>query len=460
MPINYTKREGFAVMEICTIGGYEEVGKNMTAVKVDDDVIIFDAGIYLPPLVELQEQEVQASYTENMLRAAKAIPNDLVLDKLGWTDKVRAIVIGHAHLDHVGALPYLANRYPKAQILASPFTMAVLEGILKDEKISMRNKRKIVNENSTYQIKGSSGNLKLEFIHTTHSTIQSLFIAWHSKEGVFFYGLDFKFDNHPVIGAPPNYKRLKELGKSGVKCLVVDALYSDTDRRTASERIARNLLEDALGNIHDKKSAIFVTTFSSHIARLKSIVEFGQKTGRKIFFLGRSLNKYVEAAIKVNQCPFKNKIEIIKYRRQINSFLKRVESNREKYLIVCTGHQGEKGSILDRVVHGQTPFKFRTGDNLIFSSSIIPASVNINAREKMDNKLRKQGVRLQTDVHVSGHGGREDLRDLLGMLKPEHLIPAHGTLKQEAPLIDLAKEMGYKFQENSHLSSNGKVIKI
>ena len=121
-------------MEICTIGGYEEVGKNMTAVKVDDDVIIFDAGIYLPPLVELQEQEVQASYTENMLRAAKAIPNDLVLDKLGWTDKVRAIVIGHAHLDHVGALPYLANRYPKAQILASPFTMAVLEGILKDEK--------------------------------------------------------------------------------------------------------------------------------------------------------------------------------------------------------------------------------------------------------------------------------------------------------------------------------------
>ncbi len=447
-------------MEICTIGGYEEVGKNMTAVKVGDNVVIFDAGIYLPPLVELQEQESQVQYTENMLRAAKAIPNDLILDRLGWTDKVKLIIIGHAHLDHVGALPYLAHRYPKAEILASPFTMAVLEGILKDEKISIRNKRRVVKENSTYTFKGNSESIKIEFINTTHSTLQCLFVAWHSREGIFFYGLDFKFDNHPIIGLPPNYKRLKELGKLGVKCLVVDALYSDTDRRTASERIARNLLEDALGNIYDKKSAIFITTFSSHIARLKSIVDFGQKTRRKIVFIGRSLNKYVEAAIKVNQCPFKNKINTIKYRGQINSFLKKVERNRGDYLIVCTGHQGEKGSILDRIIYNETPFKFRTGDNLIFSSSIIPASVNINAREKMDNKLKKQGVRLQTDVHVSGHGGKEDLRDLLEMLKPKHLIPAHGSLKQEAPLIDLASEMGYKFQENSHLSSNGKVIKI
>ena len=128
-------------MEVCTIGGYEEVGKNMTAVKIGDDVIIFDAGVFLPPLIKLQEEEDrQQAYSVKKLRNIEAIPNDLVLDKLGWTNKVRAIVIGHAHLDHVGGLPYLADRYPKATIFATPFTMEVLKEILEDERISLKNK--------------------------------------------------------------------------------------------------------------------------------------------------------------------------------------------------------------------------------------------------------------------------------------------------------------------------------
>ena len=153
-------------------------------------------------------------------------------------------------------------------------------------------------------------------------------------------------------------------------------------------------------------------------------------------------------------------IKLLKYRRQVDSFLKKADKNPGKYLVVCTGHQGEKGSILDRIVDNKTSFKFRKGDNLIFSSSIIPAPENINARAKMDRKLRSLGVRIQTDVHVSGHGGREDLRDLVEMTKPENIIPAHGTLQQETPMVDLAVELGYKFHENVHLSSDGKVIKI
>lgn len=447
-------------MEICTIGGYEEVGKNMTAVKVGDDVIICDAGIYLPALIELQERENQEIYSEKKLRQVKALPDDSVLDRLGWTDKVRAIIIGHAHLDHVGGLPYLAHRYPNAEIIATPFTMSVLDSILEDEKTRLRNKKRIIKPNSVHYIKGAKKDLKLEFVHTTHSTLQCVFIVWHSDEGIFFYALDFKFDNHPVIGDPPNYKRLKELGSQGIKCLVVDALYSDTERRTASERIARNLLQDAISNVRDKKSALFITTFSSHIARLKSIVEFGKKTNRKIIFLGRSLNKYVNSAIKAGQCPFINEIQLIKYRRQINSVLKRIDKERGDFLVVCTGHQAEPGSILDRISEKETPFNFKSGDNLIFSSSVIPVSVNINARDKLDKKLRSKGVRIQTDIHVSGHGGREDLRDLIELLKPEHIIPAHGSLKQETPLIDLSQELGYKFQENAHLSSNGKVVRL
>ena len=448
-------------MEICTIGGYEEVGKNMTAVKVGDDVIIFDAGIYLPPLIELQEQESFIRYNEHMLRKLKVIPDDLVLDKLGWTDKVRAIIIGHAHLDHVGGVPYLAHRYPKAEIIATPFTMEILNSIYEDEKLVLRNKQRTIKANSRLKLKTPNGELDLEFINTTHSTIQCVFVVWHSKEGGVFYALDFKFDKHPIIGEPPNYSRLKELGrKKQIKCLIVDSLYADTDRRTASERIARDLLEDALSVIRDRNSALFITTFSSHIARLKSIVEFGKKTRRQIIFLGRSLTKYVQSAIKVGECSYKNDITLLKYKNQVNSFLSRANKDRGKYLIVCTGHQAEPGSILDRIASEDTPFKFKPGDNVIFSSSVIPDPVNVNNRKKMDSKLRSRGVRIQTDVHVSGHGSREDLRDLIQMLKPKHIIPAHGSMQQETPMIELAGELGYKFGETSHLSSNGKVLKF
>lgn len=448
-------------MEICTIGGYEEVGKNMTAVKIGDDVIIFDVGIYLPSLIELQEQEAQTRYSEKMLRDIKALPDDLILDKLGWRHKVKAIILGHAHLDHIGGLPHISHRYPNAEIIASPFTMAVLNSILEDEKILLRNKKRIVQPGSKLAIKGSSGDIHLEFIGITHSTLQCLFVIWHTKEGGFFYALDFKFDSHPIMGEPPDYPRLRELGKQQkIKCLVIDSLYSDTERRTASERIARDLVEDAILNSRDRNSALFLTTFSSHIARLKTIVDFSQKTGRQIFFLGRSLNKYVQAAKNVGLCPFYNKIKLIKYRRHINHILERVNKDRGKYLIVCTGHQGEPGSILDRIINGKTPFKFQAGDNLIFSSSIIPATPNILAREKMDKKLRKSGVRLQTDIHVSGHAGREDLRDLVTLLKPQHIIPAHGSLKQEIPMVELAKELGYKLNQNVHLPSDGKLVKI
>ncbi len=448
-------------MEICTIGGYEEVGKNMTAVKIGEDVVIFDCGVHLPALIKLQEREMpQPQYTEKMLRGIKAVPNDLILDDLGWRSKVRAIVLGHPHLDHIGAVPYLAQRYPNAEIIATPFTMAVLNSIIEDEKIVMRNKERIMEENTNYILK-SQGKLKLEFVNATHSTLGCVFCVLHSKEGKFFYALDFKFDNHPVMGKPTNYRRLKELAQQGIHTLVVDALYSDTDRRTASERIARNMVEDAISFVRGRKTAFFITTFSSHIPRLKSIVDFGRKTNREIVFIGRSLNKYVNCAIKIGKCPFVKNIKLLKYRRQINSFLRKVEKDRGRYLIVCTGHQAEPGSILDRIVNGETDFRFKPGDHLIFSSSIIPVTENIMARKKMDTKLRKIGVRLQTDVHVSGHGGREDLRDLIEILKPKHVIPAHGSAEQEMPLIKLATtELGYILNKTAHMCTNGKVLRL
>ena len=443
-------------MEICCVGGFEEVGKNMTAVKVGEDVFLFDMGFYLPGVIELQE-DPNVEYTTRGLRRVGGIPDDRVLDKNGWREKVKAIFISHAHLDHVGGVPFLADRYPGATIFGTPFTMKVLDSLLEDAHIHISNELKVVQPNSTHDIKNAKGNIKVEFVHATHSTIDCAYIALHTDEGVFFYSLDLKFDNHPTMGAPPNYSRLKEIGDNGVKLLIVDSLYSGTEKKPGGEKIAEHLLEDAFSKAKPgKDKAFFITTFSSHIERLNNIVKFAKNTNREIIFLGRSLAKYVDCAIKVGKCPFQKDIKVIKYRGQINSILKRIQENRGKYLVVCTGHQGEKNSILDRIARGDTPFKFHEGDNLIFSSSVIPTEVNIIARKKLDEKLRRIGVKLQADVHVHGHGSREDLRETLELLRPKHVIPAHGSLEQETPMIDLAKEYGYKFGETSHLASNGK----
>ncbi len=448
-------------MKIHTIGGYNEVGKNMTIVEIGEDAIIFDSGFYMPAIVEMQEEEnnVRQEYNERKLRNSGALPDDALVQKLGLRSKVRAILLGHAHLDHIGAVPYTSYRY-NAPVVGTPFTIAVLKKIMDDAGIKIPNKIVIVNPNSSFIIKGKKRNYKAEFINITHSTPQTSMIALHTPEGIILYANDFKVDNTPVLGLPPNYTALKRIAKQGVKLLIMDSLYSGDNRKTPSEKVARALVEEVLLTIKNEKNAVFVSTFSSHIARVKSIVDFSKKLGREVYVIGRSMNKYLSAAGEAGICPFKKDVRMGSYKRQVESILRQVAKNREKSLVICTGHQGEPGSILDRLSRGKLPFDFRQGDNVIFSSKTIPVPVNIANKETLDKRLKKTGVRIFDDVHVSGHGGREDLRDIISIVNPDHIIPSHGSTQQLTPLIELAKEMGYQAGKNCHLLHDGQNIKL
>ncbi len=444
-------------MEVYTVGGFDEVGKNMTVVDVGEDAFIFDCGLFLPPIVALEEQET--FHTEKKLRSIKAIPNDTILDEKGLTPKIRAIIPSHAHLDHLGALPYLGYRY-KAEIIGTPFTMEILKREYEDENAPIRNKLVTIHPNSSYMIQGKRRSYKLDFVNITHSTLQTSMLALHTDEGVVLYANDFKFDNNPIIGKEPNYEQLRAIAKEGVKVMIVDSLYSGDERKTASEKVARGLLEDTMLTTRNEKSAIVVSTFSSHIARLKSIVDFSKRLGRMPLFVGRSLNKYVRSAINVKLCPFEKDIRIASYKKQKEKALREANKNRTKYVVICTGHQGEPGSVLDRISKGQLPFQLNYEDHLIFSSSIIPTEINIENRRILDEKFKKLGVRIFNNVHVSGHPGREDLRDFVNMMEAEHVIPAHGSKDKTAPMVELCNELGYKTDKDVHLMADGKSLKI
>ncbi len=427
----------------------------MVVVELEEDAFIFDEGFFLPAIVSMEERD--KIMTEKRLSSIKAIPDDSAIQKI--KHKVRAQFVSHAHLDHVGAIPFLSDKY-NAPIYGTPFTVQVLDSLLADNDIVLKNKVFAIKPNTTFYIKGKNKKYKVDFINITHSTAQCLMIAIHTSKGAIIYANDFKLDDTPVMGLKPNYKRLREIAKEGVLTFVVDSLYSGSERKTPSEKVARVLLEEVLLTIQNRNAGMIVTTFSSHIARLKSIVEFGKKLNREVVFLGRSLDKYSTAAKNAGLAPFLNNIGISKYRRQVERTLKKIERNRKDYLIVCTGHQGEPGSILERLSRHQLPFKLNKDDNIVFSSSVIPSQVNKDQFAKMEGRLKKSKPRIFRDAHVSGHAGREDLRDIMQIVNPQHVIPAHGGFDKTEPMVELTKELGYKLHKTCHLMQDGGVLKL
>lgn len=437
-------------IEVCAIGGFTKTEGNSVAIKVDDEIVILDMGLSMEDYIKFTEdvEDIKAKTYKDLLKV-NAVPDYDYIDD--WKDKVIAIVPSHGHLDHIGAIPFAASLFPKAPVIAAPYTLEILKSILKDEQLELPNRFVTLNIGSSYK---ASDKITIEFVNITHSIPQTAIVVVHTPYGRVMYANDFKLDRQPVLGKKPNFERLKELGEEGINLLIMNCLYADKHTKCPSESVAREMLKDTMLGINCKDKAVIVTTFSSHLARLKSIIALGRRLNRKIVFLGRSLEKYVAAGEKINIIDFESEIKIYKKREKVERILKKIQKEgKGKYLIVCTGHQGEPRAILSRIARQELDFRFDAGDIIIFSCQVIPVEVNIENRERLEKLLRKGGVRIFKDVHVSGHGAREDHRDLIELVKPENIMPIHAGADKAEMLAELASSIGYK---NTHVMEDGK----
>jgi ribonuclease J len=424
------------MIQLTAVGGFGEIGRNCTAVNVDGNVIIIDLGLHLDQYIKFTEDEEEAMHEVDpkALMDAGAIPNFNPIKD--WEKSIKAVVLSHAHLDHIGAVPFLTKKLGKIPIYGSAYTIAVLRELLNDKKVELDNLHVVPPHKRTKLAPG----VELELFPVTHSTPDTTLVVLHTAKGAIVYANDFKLDNHPTLGNPIEVKPLEHL-KTHVLALVCECLNAQELTKTPSESVAREMLREVLLETKTAKKAIFVTTFSSHIARLQSVVEVAKALDRKPVFLGRSLAKYIYAAKDAGIADLTKDAMIVKYGSHVKRFLQNVDRP-YKYLFITTGHQGEPRAVLSKIID-EGLFKFSPEDVVVFSCNVIPVPMIQANRKHLEEKLRRLHLRVFVDVHVSGHASREDLREFLNMLQPTYLVPSHGDPLMTKAYVELAQEQGY-----------------
>lgn len=440
---------------IIAVGGYNEMGRNMTGIRIDNDIIVLDMGLQLDRVQIHEDVEIDKMHSKELIEMG-AIPDDTVMKEV--VGSVKAIVCTHGHLDHIGAVSKLAHRY-KAPIIATPYTAELVKHEISEEKLF-----KVNNEVIPLKIGGLynlTPDIQIEFIRIQHSIVDSAFAAIHTPEGIILYASDFKLDRTPTIGEAPDFQRLRKLGKEGVRAMITESTNSGLSGKTPSEQIAKDLVRDVLLGTEETESGVIITTFSSHVARINAIIQAAEEMNRIPVLLGRSMERYLSIAQKMNFIKFPENLEIYGKRNAVDKALRRItQEGKKKYLPIVTGHQGEPDSILTRIANKETQFKVEAGDKVIFSANIIPSPMTMANRHALEIKLKMAGARLYENVHVSGHASREDHWELLRLINPETVIPSHGNIMMHASYVELAEDAGYHFGDDVHIMRNGEEMVI
>jgi ribonuclease J len=421
--------ENDASLQIIPLGGLGEVGKNMTAFRYQDTIIVIDAGLMFPE--------------EELLGIDIVIPDITYL--LENREKVKAILLTHGHEDHVGALPYVLKEI-NVPVYGSRLTLGIVERKLDEHNLSgtMLN---VVKPRDSLSI----GPFEIEFFRVCHSIPDAMGIALHTPLGIVVHTGDIKLDQTPVDNELVDFRKFSELGEKGVLVMLGDSTNADRPGFTLSERVVGNTFDELFGKCEGR---IIVTTFASNVHRIQQVVSTAEKYQRKVCVIGRSMVNNVQVAMDLGYIHIPEGMlidmeDISEYPPQ-------------EIVIVTTGSQGEPMSALTRMATADHRWVgIEPGDTVIISANPIPDNEKLVT--KTVDLLFKQGAEVVYErnmgVHVSGHAAQEELKIILNLIRPQYFVPVHGEYHHLIKHAKLAENLGIP-KENIFVVENGQIIEV
>lgn len=420
-----------SAVRIIPLGGVGEIGKNMMAIEQGDDIVVIDAGLMFPD--------------EQMLGIDIVIPDIRYLRER--RDKVKGILITHAHEDHIGALPYVLRDFPNVPIHGTKLSIGLIKTKLREHKLAERTTFREIEPGTPFSI----GGFRCDSYYVCHSIPDAVGVTVETAQGVIVHSGDWKFDHTPVDGRQTDFARLSAIAAKGVLLLLSDSTRAEVPGYTQSERHVGEIFDGIMARAQGR---IITTTFASNISRIKQIVDIAHFWGRRTAIIGRSMENYTKTARELGYLQYPEGAIV-----HPGDIGKLADS---EICIITTGSQGEPTSALSRMALGDhRHVAVKEGDTVVMSSNPIPGNEELVSRT-VDN-LFKLGADVVYDAgarpHVSGHASQEELKLLLNILQPKHFVPIHGEYRMLVRHARMAIDVGVD-PDKSFIITNGDVLEI